>query len=60
MSDAPEDALKPCPFCGEPPEISAWRTDNPQQDNIICMGRHPGKEHIIINQIRPVWNRRAP
>ena len=26
----------------------------------VSMGLHPGKEQIIINQRRPVWNMRRP
>jgi len=55
----PPSALLPCPFCGEPPEISAWRGADPEDDQIICVGLNPGKEHVIINQRRSVWNRRA-
>lgn len=45
----------PCPFCGEPPEVSAWNSEQ-----VFCTGLHEGKKHATINQWRPVWNTRRP
>lgn len=52
-ADTQAPRLERCPFCNEPPERCAW-----QSDNIVCTGRHKGKEHIIINQSIDVWNTR--